>query len=74
MPRYVFNAYSGICYAQDFEVHDLPDLEAARGKARTIAKHFWAYLPSSLRREALTIEIVEEKGQEFMALRFASPH
>ena len=73
MPRYCFNAYSGICFAPAFEVQDLPNLEAARGAAPKVAKQFWVYLPGSLRREALTIEIVEETGQEFLALRFETP-
>jgi hypothetical protein len=57
MARYSFHAYSGNCFAQDFEVHDLPDLEAACGAARDVAEHFWVFLPRHLRQESLTIEI-----------------
>ena len=70
MPRYLFNAHTGLCHAQDFEVLDLPNLAAACAEARKVARHFWAYLPSHLRQEALTIEIMEETGQEFSVLRF----
>jgi hypothetical protein len=34
MPRYVVNASSGLCYAQEFEIHHLPDLATARHEAR----------------------------------------
>lgn len=62
MARYCFHVSSGICFAQDFEVQDLPDLEAARGAARHVAERFRTYLPHHLRQETLTIEIVEEAG------------
>jgi hypothetical protein len=70
MARYCFHAYSGICFAQDFEVQDLPSLEAARGAARHVADHFWVYLPRHLRQESLTIEIEEEAGQGYASVCF----
>jgi hypothetical protein len=73
MPRYFFNASSGTCFMKDFEVQDFPNLDAACHQARNVAKHFWAYLPGSLRQETLTIEIMEEAGQEFRVLRFEAP-
>ena len=72
MPRYLFNAYNGLCHARDFEILDLPDLEAACTQAHRVAKQFRAYLPGTLRREDLTIEIVEVTGREFVAMRFES--
>jgi hypothetical protein len=74
MPRYVFNASSGICFAQEFEIHHLPDLDAARDQAHQVAKHFRAYLPRNFRQEALTVEIIEETGQEFMIVRWEAPY
>jgi hypothetical protein len=73
MPRYIFNASSGFCFAQEFEIHHLPDLEAARHQAHQAARHFLTYLPRTLRQEALTIEIVEETGQEFEVVRLEPP-
>jgi hypothetical protein len=70
MARYSFHAYSGNCFAQDFEVHDLPDLEAACGAARAVAEHFWVFLPRHLRQESLTIEIEEDAGQEYTSVCF----
>ena len=70
MARYCFHAYSGICFAQDFEVKDLPDLAAAQGAARHVADHFQAYLPGHLRQESLTIEIEEEAGQGYASVCF----
>ena len=59
MPRYLFNAYSGLCHARDFEILDLPDLDAACAQAHRVARQFRAYLPGTLRREDLTIEIYQ---------------
>jgi len=73
MPRYIFNASSGICFAPEFEIHHLPDLETARHEAHRVARHFRAYLPRNLRQEALSVEIVEETGQEFAILRLEAP-
>ena len=70
MARYCFHAYSGICFAQDFEIQELPDLAAARGAARHVADHFQAFLPHHLRQESLTIEIVEEAGQGYASVSF----
>ncbi|WP_262270437.1 DUF6894 family protein [Microvirga yunnanensis] len=70
MARYCFHAYSGIFFAQDFEIQDLPNLEAARGAARHVADHFQAFLPQHLRHEGLTIEIVEEAGQGYASVCF----
>jgi hypothetical protein len=70
MTRYSFHAYSEICFAEDFEVQDLPDLEAARSAARNVAEHFWIYLPRHLREESLTIEIVEEAGEGYTSVCF----
>jgi hypothetical protein len=70
MTRYSFHASSGICFAEDFEVQDLPDLEAARSAARKVAERFWIYLPRHLRQESLTIEIVEEAGQGYTSVCF----
>jgi len=73
MPRYIFNASSGFCFAREFEIHHLPDLEAARHQAQRAARHFLAYLPRTLRQETLTIEIVEEMGQEFAVVGLEAP-
>ncbi|KLK91172.1 hypothetical protein AA309_21595 [Microvirga vignae] len=73
MPRYVFNASSGICFVQEFEIYHLPDLETARHEAHRVARHFRAYLPRHLRQESLTVEIVEETGQELAILRLEPP-
>ncbi|QRM35761.1 hypothetical protein [Microvirga sp. VF16] len=73
MPRYIFNASSGICFVQEFEIHHLPDLETACHKAHRVARHFRAYLPRNIRQENLTVEIVEEMGQEFSILRLEAP-
>lgn len=70
MVRYCFHAYSGICFAQDFDIRDFPDLEAARGAARHVAGRFRAYLPRHMRHESLTIEIVEEAGPESTSVCF----
>ncbi len=70
MARYCFHAYSGICFAEDFEVWDLPDLEAARGAASQVANHFRACLPRHLRQETLTIQIEEEAGQGHASMYF----
>ena len=72
MPRYLFNAYSGLCHARDFEILDLPDLDNACAQAHRVARQFRAYLPGTLRQEDLTIEIIEETGREFRAMRFES--
>ena len=62
MARYTFHAHSGICFVQDFEVWNLPDLAAARGAARHVAMRFRTNLPSHLRQETLTVEVEEEGG------------
>ncbi|EIM26219.1 DUF6894 family protein [Microvirga lotononidis] len=73
MPRYVFNASSGICFAQEFEIHHFANLETACHEAHRVAKRFRAYLPRNLRQETLMVEIVEEAGQESAILRLEAP-
>ncbi|MBQ0821531.1 hypothetical protein KBI52_15120 [Microvirga sp. HBU67558] len=73
MPRYIFNASSGICFVQELEIHHLPDLETACHEAHRVARHFRAYLPRNIRQENLTVEIVEEMGQEFSILWLEAP-
>jgi hypothetical protein len=64
VPRYFFNAYSGTSFTQDTDGQDLPDLEAARSEALTVAETFWSDLPSSFAREMLSVEILDEAGQK----------
>ncbi|KLK90314.1 hypothetical protein AA309_26395 [Microvirga vignae] len=55
---------------QDDEGQSFPDLEAACGHARQVAEQFWADLSASVVREAVTIEVTDESGQEFTTVRF----
>ena len=68
MARYCFHAHSGICFVQDFEVWNLPDLAAARGVARHVAERFRTRLPPHLRQETLTVEIEEEAGRGYASI------
>jgi len=70
MARYCFHAYCGICFAQDFDVLDLPDLQAARGAARHVAGRFRVHLPRHMRQESLTVEIMEEAGEGYASVCF----
>jgi hypothetical protein len=70
MARYCFHVHGGICFAQDFEVRNLPDLAAARGAARHVAEHFRSHMPPHLRQRALTVEIEEEAGPGHTSICF----
>jgi hypothetical protein len=71
MPRYYFHVRDGDDLRKDPEGIELPDLEAARAKAVSLACASWSAAPPDREHNDRTFEISDETGQRVLTVPFS---
>ena len=74
MARYYFHVRAENDLRRDPEGSDLPDIEAARKQAVTMACRIWSERPPESTDNDETFEIVDESGQVVLKVPFSEAY